>query len=159
GPLYRACTSERHLWWVQEISSAPDNPKRTPRVSKEWAQIQIEKYGIDNPWVRVNVFGEFPRSQANTMVGMEEARQASLRTVGLREYSHMPKILAVDVARFGDDSTVITLRQGKVVFRQQRHRNLDNTVVASLTANLIAKHRPAAVFIDANGVGSGVVDI
>jgi hypothetical protein len=33
GPLYRAATTERRLWHVTEITSDPDDPKRTPRVS------------------------------------------------------------------------------------------------------------------------------
>jgi len=57
GPLYRACTKEKHLWWNISITSDPEDPKRTPRVSIEWAKQQIEKYGRDNPWVLVNAFG------------------------------------------------------------------------------------------------------
>ncbi|MEO7938716.1 MAG: hypothetical protein ABIR55_08840, partial [Burkholderiaceae bacterium] len=72
GPLYRACTKERHLWHVTEITSDPDDPKRTPRVSVEWAQQQIEKYGRENPWVLVNVFGRFPPSSMNALLGPDD---------------------------------------------------------------------------------------
>src|SRR5947208_13502457 len=40
GPLYRACTSERRLWHVTEITADPDDPKRSTRVKKEWAREQ-----------------------------------------------------------------------------------------------------------------------
>ena len=33
GPLYRACTGERSLWHVVEITADPDDPKRSTRVS------------------------------------------------------------------------------------------------------------------------------
>ena len=52
----RACTSERRLWHVTEITADPDDPKRTPRVKVEWAREQIEKYGRDNPWVLPAIF-------------------------------------------------------------------------------------------------------
>ena len=60
GPLYRASTSERDLWYLREITADPDDPMRTPRVSIQWAREKIAKYGKDNPWVLVNVFGKFP---------------------------------------------------------------------------------------------------
>ena len=37
GPLFRACkTGERGMWYVKEISSDPDDPVRSPRVSIQW---------------------------------------------------------------------------------------------------------------------------
>ena len=158
GPLYRACSQERALWWVKEISGDPDDPKRAPRVNIDWAREQITKYGRDNPWVLVNVFGQFPPAQANTFIGVEVAAQASRRVVGEADYSDHPKILGVDVARFGDDRTVLFPRQGPVAFAPQIYRNKRTTEVAHLVAFAIEKWRPDAVFIDAGGVGAGVVD-
>src|SRR5581483_11066073 len=40
GPLYRACTSERRLWHVTEISADPDDPRRSSRVRPAWAKEQ-----------------------------------------------------------------------------------------------------------------------
>jgi phage terminase large subunit len=67
GPLYGACTRERRLWFVVDIDGDPDNPKRASRVSIERARQQIEKYGRDNPFVLVNVFGQFPPSSLNAL--------------------------------------------------------------------------------------------
>jgi phage terminase large subunit len=41
GPLYRACVTDRHLWSVVSMTGDPDDPKRSPRVSLEWARQQI----------------------------------------------------------------------------------------------------------------------
>src|SRR5947208_314137 len=38
GPLWRACTSERRLWYVAEITGDPDDPRRSTRVRPEWAR-------------------------------------------------------------------------------------------------------------------------
>lgn len=158
GPLYRACTRERKLWFVREISSAPEDPKRTPRVSAKWAQEQIDKYGRDNPWVLVNVFGQFPPGQSNALLAIDDVTAAARRTITPAEYEADAKVLGVDVARFGDDRTCFTLRQGRVGFRTKVFRNLDTMEVAGQLADFIALHKPDATFIDQTGIGAGVVD-
>lgn len=158
GPLYRACTRERKLWFIVEISSAPDNPMRTPRVSKQWAQEQIDKYGRDNPWVRVNVFGEFPPGQSNALLGVEEVAAACRRSIHRDLWVDYPKILGVDVARFGDDRSVIFARQGHMAWRPRVFRNLNTVELAGEVGLSIQRWQPDAVFVDETGVGAGVVD-
>lgn len=158
GPLYRACTTERRLWWVKEISGDPDDPKRAPRVSITWAREQIEKYGRDNPWVLVNVFGQFPPSQSNALLGVEDVGTASRRTLEEHAFAHEARILGVDVARFGDDRTVIQMRQGNMAFRPVVLRSQDTMQVAGQVSLVIGRQHPDAVFVDETGVGAGVVD-
>ena len=158
GPLYRACERERALWFVKEISGDPNDPKRAPRVSREWALEQISKYGADNPWVLVNVFGRFPPSQSNKLIGLEEATEASRRTLQLAEYISEPKVLGVDCARFGDDRTAFAPRQGKALFQLQTFRNLDAMEVVGQASLAITKFQPDMVFVDEGGLGAGIVD-
>jgi phage terminase large subunit len=126
GPLYRACALERRLWYVIEITGDPDDAKRSPRISVEWAKAQIEKYGRDNPWVLVNVFGRFPPSSLNVLIGPDEVRAAMKRYYREFEIGKAPKILGVDVARFGDDASVIMPRQGIQMFKPAKYRNIDS---------------------------------
>jgi hypothetical protein len=158
GPLYRACTRERHMWFVKEISGDPDDPKRAPRVSIQWARDQIEKYGRDNPYVLVNVFGKFPPGQSNALLGVEDVTASAHRTLTEAEYSREPKILGVDVARFGDDESVVFPRQGRAAMRPVIFRNLELMELVGQVALRIERWRPDAVFIDETGVGGGVVD-
>lgn len=158
GPLYRACTRERHLWWVIEISSDPDDPERATRVSIQWAREQIEKYGRDNPYVLVNVFGKFPPAQSNALLGVEDVTAAAKRSLAEHTYMDAPKVIGVDVARFGDDRTVLFPRQGLLAMQPKIFRNLDTVDVAGQVALAISRWQPDAVFIDQTGVGAGVVD-
>ena len=103
GPLYRACSTEKKIWHVVEISSDPEDPMRAPRVSIKWAQEQIDKYGKDNPWVLVNVFGQFPPSSLNSLLGVDEVNAAMGRPLHASQFEFSQKRLGVDVARFGDD--------------------------------------------------------
>ena len=158
GPLYRACTTEASLWWTVSISSAPDDPKRTPRVKKEWALQQIQKYGRDNPWVLINVFGQFPPSSINGIIGPEEVDAAMQRSY--REHENvMPTVtIGVDVAGDGADSSVIAIKKGLIMLPYKQFRNIDPAQGAGHTARAINEHNPAATFVDnTGGFGSGWV--
>jgi len=159
GPLYRACTSERHLWWVIEITSDPDDPKRTPRVSVKWAREQIEKYGRDNPWVLVNVFGKFPPSSINMLLGPDEVADAMRRHLTEDKYSFAQKRLGVDVARFGDDRTIIFPRQGLAAFKPAEMRGARTPDIAARVMLAKARWGSESEYIDGTGgFGAGVID-
>lgn len=159
GPLYRACTSERSLWYVVEITSDPDDPKRTSRVSAQWAREQIQKYGADNPWVLVNVFGRFPPSSMNALIGPDEVSEAMRRHLRIDQYGHAPKILGVDVGRFGDDPSVIFPRQGLASFNPIVLRNATSTEGGGATARKWEDWQADACMVDATGgYGAGWCD-
>ncbi len=159
GPLWRACSSERRLWHLVEITADPDDPKRSPRVSPEWAREQIEKYGRDNPWVLVNVFGRFPPHSLDTLIGPDECAEATTRAYGAGDIARAPRILGVDVARFGDDASVIFPRQGLLAFPPIKVRNIDGTQGAGLVARKWQDWQADACFIDdTGGFGSSWID-
>jgi len=159
GPLYRAATSERHLWHLVKISSDPDNPNRSTRVSIQWAKEQIEKYGKDNNWVKVNVFGEFPSSSLNTLMGVDDVERALGRHLLEDQYNFSQKRLGVDVARFGDDRTVIFPRQGLAAFTPVEMRGARSNEIAARVMAAKAKWNSEIEMVDGSGGwGSGVVD-
>lgn len=159
GPLHRACTIDRHLWHIVTITGDPDNPKRSPRISLEWARQQIASYGRDNPWVMVNVLGEFPPSSINALLGVEDVEKAMHRHLKPEQYLHMQKRLGVDVARFGDDRTVIFPRQGLASFRPAIMRGAKTTEIAARVMLAIARWGAELVLVDDTGHwGHGVID-
>lgn len=159
GPLYRACTSEASLWKVIEITGDPDDPKRSSRIDIKWAREQIAKYGRDNPWVLINVFGKFPPSSLNALLGPDDMEAAFRRSVTPDSYAAARKILGVDVARQGSDSTVIAPRQGIVGFKPRVLRIADTIQIAGEVAKAIRNWGAEVVNIDATGGwGYGVID-
>ena len=159
GPLYRASTTERALWFVHEITADPDDPLRTPRVSAQWAREQIQKYGRDNPWVLVNVFGRFPPSSLNTLIGPEEVRDAMKRHLREDAYQYSARILGVDVAREGDDRSIIFPRQGPQAFEPTILRNVNSLQGAGAVARKWNDWSAQAAFIDnTGGFGGGWID-
>jgi phage terminase large subunit len=160
GALYDACTRQRAVWWVKEITGDPDAPDRASRVDIQWAREQIAMYpgGREHPWVMVNVLGKFPPGQSNALISVDDASAAARRDLDRLLYMNEPRIMGVDVARFGDDESVFSFRQGRAAFTQRCFRNLDLMGLTGNAANSIQKFKPDACFIDVTGIGAGVYD-
>lgn len=159
GPLYRASTTQRHLWNVREITADPDDPLRTPRVSMQWAREMIAEFGRDHPWVKVNVLGQFPPSSLNALLGPDDVSAAMGRHVPAAQYQKAAKALGVDVARFGDDSSVIFPRQGVVAMPPTVLRNVDSLQGAGAVMRVWNQWGADGAFVDnTGGHGAGWVD-
>lgn len=159
GPLYRACTAERDIWEVFTITGDPDSPNRSPRIDKKWAMEQIKRYGRENPWVLVNVFGEFPPSSMNTLLSPDEVEKAMNRGYQDHEFNFQQKRVGVDVARFGSDRTVLFPRQGLMSYRPVEMRNARTTDITARI--LLAKEKWGSeleIIDDTGHWGHGVVD-
>lgn len=72
-------------------------------------------------------------------------------------YSKAARVMGVDVARFGDDRSVIQKRQGLHTHEPIVLKGLDNMELADRVAAEINHFEPDAVFIDL-GQGQGVID-
>jgi hypothetical protein len=159
GPLYRACTTDRHLWYVITITGDPDNPNRSSRISIDYAKEQIQQFGRDNPWVMVNVLGEFPPSSINALLGVEDVEAAMRRHLRPDAYEWSQKRIGVDVARFGDDRTIIFPRQGLAAFHPIIMRQQRTTLIAGRIAKGFIRWGAELILIDDSGHwGHGAVD-
>lgn len=159
GLLYHSATHEREITKVITITSDPDDPNRTSRVPIDHAREQIRLYGRSNPWVQATILGEFPESGFNTLISIEEVEAAMRRAIHETEYEHSQKRLGVDVARFGDDQTVIFPRQGIRAFKPVIMRGATSNEVAARVMQSKAKWKSELEFVDGTGgYGSGVID-
>lgn len=159
GLLHLICNGERHLWTVITITADPDDPKRTPRVSLSHAREMIHAYGRDNPWIMATILGLFPPGGFNALLTSDEVEAAMRRAVKPDSYVWSQKRLGIDVARFGDDRTVIFPRQGLMAFRPVQMRGVRTTDIAARV--MLAKSRWGSEmeFVDDTGHwGHGVID-
>jgi len=164
GPLYRACVTDKHLWHVTNITGDPDDPKRSSRIDIQWARDQIKSYGRENPWVKVNVLGEWPQASLNSLLGPQDVEDAQRRHLTPDKFQWAQKRLGVDVARYGDDRTVIFPRQGLASFRPRVMRHARDSAASVDIANAIMAAKRAwgseAEMIDATGGwAAGATDI
>jgi hypothetical protein len=150
---FRECFGRfRHRWITMQVDS------RTAKMTDK-AQIQqwVDDYGEDSDFVRVRVKGEFPRASAMQFIPSDIVAAAAGKHLREDQYSHMPIILGVDVARYGDDASVIYKRQGSAAWRLWKGRGIDNMRLAGLVEQTWREQRADACFID-HGGGSGVID-
>lgn len=159
GALYDACVTRKHLWHVVPITADPDDPMRSPRVSLDWAKEMIATYGRDSPFVKVMVLGEWPSASVNALLGPEDVEKAMKRKYQQWDIGHAAKILGIDVAREGDDCSVIFPRQGLVAFKPHVLRNVNGIVGAGQVARVWADWDVDAAFIDnTGGFGASWID-
>jgi phage terminase large subunit len=140
-------------WKTYHVSSFD-----SPRVSKEFIEEVKTKSGEDSNEYRIRVLGEFPTTDDNTIIPREICEAAQYRDVVLDTLQD--EIWGLDVARFGDDRTVLVKRQGQVVTDLQFWRGLDlmQTCGAVKAQYDAAGRKPAVICVDAIGLGGGVVD-
>jgi hypothetical protein len=147
------------MWTVISVTADPDDSARTSRVDPAHAAEQIKLYGRDNPWVMATILGLFPSGGINTLLGADDVEAAMTRSLEEQHYSWAQKRLGVDVARFGDDRTVIFPRQGLMAFRPEVLRKQDTTHIAAAVVTKKLGWCSDREFIDDSGHwGHGVLD-
>jgi hypothetical protein len=101
---------------------------------------------------------DFNASVDNVLLLLTEVRVAQERTLALKDYTYAAKVLGVDVARYGDDKTVLQARQGLVAFKPKVIDQADTMTVAAAVCFQIDTFKPDGTFVDVGGIGAGVVD-
>jgi len=153
GPFFECFHKDRNFWRCRNIDSRTVEGTDRGTFDKIIAQ-----YGDDSDEARVEVKGEFPNKGANQFIGKDLAYSAATREaipdVGA------PLVMGVDVARFGEDRSVIAFRKGRDarVIPWLAYKSIDTVQLATIVAEQAQKHNVNAIFVDGNGVGGGVVD-
>jgi hypothetical protein len=129
-----------------------------PRKNQAWYERQCQI--LDPVVVAAEIDRNYEGSVANAFIPADLVTAASLR--GPAQVQAIGGLrVGIDVARFGDDSSVITFRRGRVLLRQVVLAKLDVMQVASRAKVEIEnyKEKPEQIAIDTIGVGAGVADI
>lgn len=153
---FRECFGRyRHLWITQQIDS-----RDVEGTNKEYLQSIVDTYGIDNDITKVRVLGQFPSSSSMQFIGMGLAEAARERIVHEGNIlSNEPVIFGLDHARFGDDETVLAIRQGRDARSRPwlRWQGANSMQIAGAINDAMRRFLPDAVFIDAGGPNAGGV--
>lgn len=162
GAFYDSHNRDQALYKRHTVSSLDST-----RTNKENIDSLIKKYGWDSNVVRVRVRGEFPKQEDDVFIGSELIDQCSRRYYELLEGKGMAQvILGVDVARFGDDETVIYKNfKGHIeLAKHRRGQDLMATVgdIVKIYKEIIKQYPDYTgkiyVNIDDTGLGGGVTD-
>ena len=151
---FRECFGKyRHRWCGRSVD-ARSAKMANPKQIAQWR----EDYGEDSDFFRVRVKGEFPSASSCQLIPADVVDAAMARQFPLDAVRHFPRVWGVDIARYGDDATVVFERQGRAakILHEARHRDL--MAIANWLAHHWRETAPDAVFIDDGGVGGGVTD-
>jgi hypothetical protein len=150
---FRECFGKfKHRWLTSQIDS-----RKVEGTNKAQLQKWEEDWGEDSDFFRIRARGEFPRASSSQFIASDMIARA--RRFKADGYQSLPKILSVDVARFGNDQTVIGLRQGRRYLILNTYRGLPVDQVAGRVSEYIESEHPAMTVVDGGGVGGGVIDV
>lgn len=149
----------RHRWNTRQIDS------RTVAITnKATLDGWVRDYGENSDFVKVRVRGVFPNASSLQFIPRELVDAAMARPAPDERHHGRTAAVGVDVARFGDDQSVIRTRIGRNgdAVPVKRYRELDTMQLAAKVGEHIDYLRSlglqVVVFVDGGGVGGGVVD-
>lgn len=127
----------------------------SPLVDKSYRPNLVKKYGEDSNIVRVRADGEFPKQDDDVLISLEVAEQCIDREP---RTTSAKRRLGIDVARFGSDRSVLIVRRGPNVERVEIRAKMNTEDLAGLAIQMADAEDIEEIFVDAAGVGGGVVD-
>jgi hypothetical protein len=142
-----------HRWQTTQVDSRDAKMADQAQIA-QW----ITDYGEDSDFVRVRVKGMFPRVAVGQFIGEDLLGAAQARPAV--DDPLQPTIVGVDVARFGDDRSVILVRRGGTIVETRVYREIDTVRLAGFVCEVADTYRSdqPTLFVDAVGIGAGVVD-
>jgi hypothetical protein len=153
---FRECFGKhRHRWSCAQIDS-----RDVDGTNKEQIAQWIKDYGEDSDFVRVRVRGVFPRAGSMQFISSELAEAAMLEERDPPVTLQDPLVMGVDVARYGDDASVICIRRGRDArtIEWERMRGRSTMDLVALVVRLKNEYKPDAIFVDGDGLGGPVID-
>lgn len=167
GEFYEAFRSPL---WTTFVVSSEDTPNVRERsvvvrglATWEWVLDMRAKCGANyrtHPLYQVRVLGQFPSQASNAVVAVDLVEAARERWASAPDEG--PLSLGVDVARFGDDDSVVAPRRGRKLYPLTTYSGLDTVAVAREVMQVVRSMRRDGevprVKVDTIGVGGGVAD-
>jgi hypothetical protein len=153
GP-FRECFGRFSHRWTGFHVDARDVSISDKEQIKQWGEDHAE----DSYFFLTRVRGEFPTASALQFIPNDLIEAAMTRDI--ERQPNDPLVVGVDVARFGDDCSVIYARRGMdarsilpIVSRGMSTDRLEDMIL-----DFCSQNRVEVIFIDGAGVGGGVVD-
>ncbi len=163
GVFYDAFNKDRDKYKTHTVSS-----RSSGRTSKDNIAMLESKYGKDSDVCRVRIDGQFPKGALDSFISLESVELACSKENRICqsdiESARMLHI-GVDVARFGDDKTVIAPRISAKVYEFQKYSKKDTMETAGNVIKCCKDYMKrfphivkCMIKVDDSGVGGGVTD-
>lgn len=153
GGSFYNCFHKNASQWIRHTLSSIDSPI----VPAGFINRYKEQYGEDSDIFRVRVLGEFPMQGEDSIISYSAASKA--QTNDFEEERNEVLEIGVDVARYGDDDTVIVGRKGNKVVEFEVYAKKGTMETAGYAIAMANRHPGRVVInVDDTGVGGGVTD-
>lgn len=149
--LRQQALAEPDLWYVGVFPA-----DQTKVISPD--ELKRLKAEMGDKLYRQEFLCDFSVAAEDGFLDYELVERAGKNQIPVEETTASPLVFGLDLARFGGDRTVLARRRGRLLEDLQSWRGLDLMQTSGRVAELINFFKPQAVFIDAVGLGAGVVD-
>lgn len=168
GQYYDAFHSQKAEFNCHHLRS-----DRTPNViegtevieglaGQAWVERQRRLYGESHPIYQIRVLGEFPQQGSHNLIALTTVYAAQQRWPQMVP-GRGRLTIGADIARYGDDSTVITGVRDQRQLPPAKHTKLGAVETADAILDYAREHRLVGeiptINIDENGPGAGPLDI
>lgn len=163
GAFYNAFNSKRPFYYCYTFNS-----EESEIVNPKFCSGIAEKYGKDSDIYRVRVLGEFPKAEPDTLISIDRCEKSIIRELVKPERMFINDVeIGVDVARYGDCESVISIRIGDIIeFARDSLGNIcifnnrDTMFLVGKIVDVIKQWQVKNVIvnIDDSGLGGGVTD-
>lgn len=156
GPFFDSFLS--HGWknfHISSIEAAKQSIKGL--ASMQWIEDRRKEWGEDSMAWKSRVLGDFPEDSEDILIPLSAVGRATIPSIlSQRGWLYM----GVDVARFGDDRTIITIRDQRCVRYAKAYHGRNLMEACGIVIKTINDWsvRPENVIIDDTGLGGGVTD-
>lgn len=166
SPFRDICDEPDTIWNVIRID-AESTPRftgelvdpRVPLITPQWVSEREQVWGADSPLFQSKVHALFPDVSDDTLFPpalIRKAHQTDLVGTAKGGYGG-------DVARYGEDATVVYRNRGGVIRFVEEARKQSTTDTTSMFARILLQHgepsvADVAMSVDGDGLGAGVVD-
>jgi len=123
-------------------------------VSKKWIEDRKREWGESSPVYRTRVLGEFADNIDNVLISLSALEKLFTD----KEVEEGRIIAGLDIARFGVDKTVLSIRKGNQLIHIDAIDNSNLMYVVGWTINKIKEFEIDEIRVDECGLGAGVLD-
>ena len=155
GFFYESHTTKKSMYVAHKIDSS-----KSKRVDPNYVQTIIDMFGIDSDVYRVRVAGEFPKANPDSFIPLDII---NTEEIPLEQIFSID--LGVDVARYGDDESVVAITYNKLrckdlkIFKHNDTMKLTGQIVNIIKQlNIDYSNIEIEIKIDCDGLGVGVYD-
>lgn len=133
-------------------------------VTPMWAWDKVQKWGETNPLFLSRVLAEFPEEGSDILIPLHLVDKALNKEFDEEEWVRRPvaNVIGIDVARFGEDNTVLTAMDNYKVVDVDWYNGKDTMGTVGAAQALMKKmgwtKQYTTFVVDDTGVGGGVSD-